>query len=110
MTHQHSSPADKKQENPQSIDPEQQESGNQDDQESLTAGNYTAEIATNDGSVVETLDTAFHGKPGWSEGENPSGSNRADYYEARSTGKSDTEEEVEALKKEGNQKDGKHES
>lgn len=64
-----------------------------------TAGSDTPEIATNDGSVIETLDTAFHGKPGWSEGENPSGSSRADYYEARSQGKSDSEEELDELKK-----------
>ena len=57
------------------------------------------EIATNDGSVIETLDTVFHGKPGWSEGENPSGSSRADYYEARSTGRSDAEEEMDELKR-----------
>ena len=65
----------------------------------FTAGNQTPEIATNDGSVIETLDTALHGIPGWSEGENISGSNRADYYEARSYGKSDSEEEMEELKK-----------
>lgn len=61
--------------------------------------NKTDEIATNDGSVIETLDTALHGKPGWSEGENPSGSNRADYYEARSTGRSDAEEEMDEIKR-----------
>jgi hypothetical protein len=64
----------------------------------LTAGKHTPEIATNDGSVIETLDTAFHGSPGWSEGENLSGSNRADYYEARSNGKSDAEEELDELR------------
>lgn len=64
----------------------------------LTAGNQTPEIATNDGSVIETLDTALHGTPGWSEGENMSGSNRADYYEARSNGKSDVEEELDELR------------
>jgi hypothetical protein len=64
----------------------------------LTAGKGTPEITTDDGSVIETLDTAFHGKPGWSEGENPSGSNRADYYEARSYGKSDAEEELDDLR------------
>ncbi|HEX2533916.1 MAG TPA: hypothetical protein VHK69_09285 [Chitinophagaceae bacterium] len=53
------------------------------------------EVTENDGSVAETLDTAFHGKPGWSEGTEPSGSDRADYYEARSSGKSDVEEELE---------------
>ena len=57
------------------------------------------EIATNDGSIIETLDTALHGKPGWVEGENPSGSSRADYYEARSNGKSDSEEEVDELRR-----------
>lgn len=68
-------------------------------EEHFTAGNETPEIATNDGSVIETLDTAFHGTPGWSEGENLSGSNRADYYEARSNGKSDSEEELDEIKK-----------
>ena len=67
--------------------------------EPRTAGNGTPEITTNDGSVIETLDTTLHGKPGWSEGENPSGSNRADYYERRSQGKSDSEEEMEELRK-----------
>lgn len=57
------------------------------------------EIATNDGSIIETLDTALHGKPGWVEGENLSGSSRADYYEAQSYGKSDSEEEVDELRK-----------
>lgn len=65
----------------------------------FTAGNLTPEITTNDGSVIETLDTAFHGQPGWSEGENLSGSNRADYYEARSYGKSDSEEELDEIRK-----------
>lgn len=55
------------------------------------------EVATNDGAVVETLDTAFHNKPGVAEGENLSGSDRADYYEARSYGKTDAEEELDAL-------------
>ena len=64
----------------------------------LTAGHDTPEITTNDGSVIETLDTAFHGTPGWSDGENISGSNRADYYEARSNGKSDSEEEVDEIR------------
>jgi hypothetical protein len=64
----------------------------------FTGGNQVPEITTNDGSVIETLDTAFHGKPGWSEGENVSGSNRADYYEARSYGKTDTDEELDELR------------
>lgn len=67
-------------------------------EEPRTAGNDTPEVATNDGSVIETLDTALHGEPGWSEGENPSGSNRADYYEARSQGKSDSQEENDELR------------
>ena len=54
------------------------------------------DIANNDGSVFETLDTAFHDKPGHAEGESASGSNRADYYEERSYGKSDDEEELDA--------------
>jgi hypothetical protein len=58
--------------------------------------NTNNDVATNDGSVLETLDTAFHDVPGFSVGENLSGSNRADYYEARSQSKSDTEEELEA--------------
>jgi hypothetical protein len=66
--------------------------------EQLTAGKGTPEITTNDGSVVETLDTAFHGTPGWSGGEGISGSNRADYYEERSYGKSDAEEELDDLR------------
>ena len=66
--------------------------------EQFTAGHETPEIATNDGSVIETLDTTLHGTPGWSEGENISGSNRADYYEARSYGKTDVEEELEDLR------------
>lgn len=73
----------------------------------FTAGHGTPEIATNDGSVIETLDTALHGKPGWSEGENLSGSNRADYYEARSYGKTDVEEELDELRERNNQTPGK---
>lgn len=60
---------------------------------------HTPEIATNDGSVEETLDTVFHGTHSWVEGENLSGSNRADYYESRSYGKTDAEEELEAREK-----------
>ena len=70
-----------------------------DSAESFTAGNMTPEIATNDGTVIETLDTALHGTPGWAEGENPSGSSRADYYEARSNGKSDSEEELDEIRR-----------
>ena len=84
--------------NPDKKDQGKIEAGS-DNETSLTAGKYMPEIATNDGSVIETLDTAFHGTPGWSEGENISGSNRADYYEARSNGKSDVEEEQDELRK-----------
>lgn len=55
---------------------------------------YSNDLATNDGAVVETLDTAFHNKPGVSERENPSASDRADLYERRPDGNSDAEEEV----------------
>lgn len=73
----------------------------------FTAGKQTPEITSNDGSVIETLDTAFHGTPGWSEGENLSGSNRADYYEARSNGKSDAEEELDDLRERNKNESGK---
>jgi hypothetical protein len=69
------------------------------DIEHPAAERTTNEVATNDGAVVETLDTAFHNKPGVAEGENFSGSSRADYYEARSQGKSDVEEELDQLQK-----------
>lgn len=59
------------------------------------------EMATNDGAVIETLDTDFHGKSGVTAGENPSGSNRADYYESRSYGKTDAEEELDSLNNDG---------
>lgn len=57
------------------------------------------DVANNDGSTFETLDTAFHEKPGYHEGPTVAGSNRADYYESRENGKSDVEEELEVLKR-----------
>src|ERR1051325_11487152 len=76
---------------PRSIDAEKDES-----KEQLVADNPNAatqptnnDLATNDGGIVETLDTAFHNKPSVTEGINPSGSNRADYYEGKSYGQSD---------------------
>lgn len=63
----------------------------------IAAQRSNNEIATNDGAVIETLDTALHNKPGVAEGETVSGSNRADYYESRPYGKSDAEEELDAL-------------
>ena len=84
----------------------QSEDKKPDRDDQLTAGHDTPEITTNDGSVIETLDTAFHGIPGWSEGENISGSNRADYYEARSNGKSDSEEELDEMRNRNKSKKG----
>lgn len=52
------------------------------------------DLATNDGSVIGTLDAAFHNKSGVAEDKNLAGSNRADNYENNSSGKSDAEEEV----------------
>ncbi len=62
-------------------------------------GEDNSEITNNDGSVLETLDTVFHGQPGYIQDHSAAGSNRADYYEARSEGKSDVEEESNYLKK-----------
>jgi len=56
------------------------------------------ELTNNDGSITETLDTAFHGEPGYIKDHSPAGSNRAEYYEARSEGRSDVEEELDFLK------------
>ena len=64
------------------------------------ADNKVDEVANNDGSIIETLDTAFHGQPGMIKEHSPAGSNRADYYESRSDGKTDSEEEVDAMKDE----------
>ena len=52
------------------------------------------DLATNDGGVIGTLDTAFHNKSGVAESTNLSGSNRADYYETPAYGQSNAEEEV----------------
>jgi hypothetical protein len=76
-----------------------EESDMNDNNRFYTEENPGNEIATNDGAIIETLDTTLHGKPGWVEGENISGSNRADYYESRSNGQSDSEEELNAIKK-----------
>lgn len=59
----------------------------------------TEEVTNNDGSIIETLDTAFHNEPGYIKDHSIAGSNRADYYEARSQGESDVEEEQDYLKK-----------
>jgi len=64
----------------------------------LSAEHTEDEITNNDGSVIETLDTDFHNKPGYIHNHSLAGSNRADYYEKRSQGKSDTEEEQEYVR------------
>jgi len=65
----------------------------------LSAEHTDNEVTNNDGSVKETLDTAFHDIPGYISDHSLSGSNRADYYEKRSQGMSDTEEEQEYMRK-----------
>ncbi len=67
--------------------------------EDETAKHIGNDIATNDGSVLSTLDIAFHNIPGYINHNSDSGSNRADYYESKSSGKADDEEEIEAVKK-----------
>lgn len=64
----------------------------------LSAEHTEDEITNNDGSVIETLDTDFHDVPGYINNHSLAGSNRADYYEKRSQGKSDTEEEQEYIR------------
>src|SRR4051794_6400789 len=64
----------------------------------LSADQTEEEVTNNDGSIIETLDTAFHNKPGYIKDHSIAGSNRADYYEARSQGKSDVEEEQDFLR------------
>ncbi len=65
----------------------------------LSAENTDDEITNNDGSIIETLDTDFHNEPGYISSHSLAGSNRADYYEKRSQGQSDTEEEMEYIRK-----------
>jgi hypothetical protein len=59
----------------------------------LSAEEKGNEITNNDGSVIETLDATFHDTPGFIGDHSIAGSNRADFYEKRSQGKSDTAEE-----------------
>ena len=75
------------------------------DDEILSGGYGIEEVAENDGSIIETLDTAFHNEPGLIKDHSLAGSNRADYYESRSYGKTDSEEELEALKKQQSEKE-----
>ena len=69
----------------------------------LSAEQNDEEITNNDGSVKETLDTAFHSEPGYIKDHSLAGSNRADYYEARSQGKSDVDEELDYLRNQKNE-------
>ena len=64
----------------------------------LSAEHTDNEITNNDGSIIETLDTDFHNRPGYIGEHSLAGSNRADYYEKRSQGMSDTEEEQEYMR------------
>jgi hypothetical protein len=64
----------------------------------LSAEHTDDEITKNDGSVIETLDIDFHNQPGYVTDHSLAGSNRADYYEKRSQGMSDTEEEQEYMR------------
>jgi len=64
-----------------------------DNKQIVTAENKGDGFANNDGSIKETLDTVFHDKPGYIHNHSIAGSNRADYYEKRSQGMSDSEEE-----------------
>lgn len=67
------------------------------DSESAIQAKHTGkDVANNDGSVLETLDTAFHGEPGYNASSSDSGSNRADFYEERSFGATEDEEELNA--------------
>lgn len=61
------------------------------------------DVATNSGSTINTLDTAFHDIPDHLN-DPLSGSNRADLYETRSYGKTDAEEEMDVLRKNQQQK------
>lgn len=56
------------------------------------------DTATNTGSTINTLDTAFHDFPDHLN-DPLSGSNRADLYESRSYGKTDSEEEMDVMRK-----------
>ena len=73
------------------------------DTQNLGSAFDSNDVANNDGSTFETLDTAFHEKPGYHDGPTIAGSNRADYYESRENGKSDVEEELEVLKRKNQQ-------
>jgi hypothetical protein len=73
----------------------------------LVQGNYNSnDISTNNGTTEDTLDAAFHSALGVTRGNNLAGSNRADFYETPSSGKSDSEEELDALNEKKDMEDG----
>jgi hypothetical protein len=93
--------------NNKDLTPDAQDNANTENSEEITefynnqiisAEQSDNEITNNDGSVKETLDTTFHNIPGYITEHSLSGSNRADYYEKRSQGKSDTEEEQDYMR------------
>ena len=57
----------------------------------------TKDVATNTGTTIDTLDAAFHNALGMAKGNELTGSKRAAYYESNSYGKSDAEEELDAM-------------
>ncbi len=67
--------------------------------ESQTIEESESGLATNSGSTTGTLDGAFRNALHVVKENNLTGSNRASFYEAASTGKSDAEEELDALNK-----------
>ena len=69
------------------------------DEPVLEVDQSNEEVTNSDGSIIETLDTAFHNQPGYIKDHSIAGSNRAEYYEERSQGESDVEEEQDYLKK-----------
>jgi len=83
------------------VESNDQEGVEMNEDEVLNAG----ELTNNDGSVVETLDTAFHDLPGYIKDHSMAGSNRADYYEAREEGKRDSEEELDYLRNQPSDKE-----
>ncbi|MEI6945971.1 hypothetical protein V9K67_02140 [Paraflavisolibacter sp. H34] len=74
----------------------------------LPTGQLANDVATDTGSTIDSLDSAFHNALDINKSHAASGSNRAEFYESKSYGKSDSEEEVDALyKKNRQQPDGK---
>jgi hypothetical protein len=57
------------------------------------------DIANNDGSIAPALDNVFHGKAESKEHNAAEGSNMQDYYKRNEGGKSDIDQELDALGK-----------